>query len=1194
MRAFFQTVFSMRRLAVILGVAAACLLVGLFGQWLFGPAMAPLLPRLLAILAILALWLGAEAVLFLLNQRANSRVLKGLQQASRDVPAADDEPDELHDQLVELFDYLRRERIGRGLASDFAYALPWYLLIGPRQSGKSALVTQSHLRMPVEERLGRRPIQTRVDGHATRWWFTDEALLISTPAQGAPQPGQHDTWRGVLSFLTRYRPRRPLDGVLVVVGADMLMDGQGPALAALMRARLADAMRALSARLQIYVVVTKCDRLTGFEEFFSVLDAETRARPLGAALPVNAGRTGRDAMAQLRQLLEASLAGVTRLLPFHAAAERDVTRRARMVALPEQLSLLSGAAAAFAGELTEAGRFDRQMVLRGVFFTAAGTAPAERAALIDGWEARFAQPAGLRVAGAPARPAGRGEPDRAYFVSGLFRDIIFPQAGLAGRNPKAERRTAAIFLTAYAVCLLALLGSGLFWLEEFNNHQATLAKFRAGVHAEQGLVQTTDPHDGIPAVLPLLDKARALTTLDHGDTTAERDFSLSPLGIPAAHRAAVDGYHALLLSQLLPAIAQQLGQQLRHAMATGASPGTLRQLLTVYLMLGEPQHYDAGTVANWTGDLVSATFPLDPVRRASASAHLQTLLTLLPAPVQLDRSLVSEVRGLLHQNPDADLIYARLKEESLRSSLAAPLDVVGSLGAAGAQLLMLRSQAGLPVVVPALYTRDGFYQIFLTQAPKLVRNVDSDQWIMGTQASSDPGVASAVLQQVTNLYVQDYIKQWQSVLAQMALRALPDLPSLVGGLQTLSGPDSPLIQFIQLVKTQTDLAVPPAPQTLLGKATAAATQAGAKAGAGEAAQAAAAALPQPPANPLGLPNWPGDAIRMPFAPLQALLNAGSGQAPVLRVQDTLVAAYGVVSGVSSAQDPGAAALQTAAKVISGQGGDPLIGLRVQAATLPQPIDGIFRELYQNIWGTLLRMTRERVQATWARDVTPVCEQSIARRYPFVGGSDGSATVDVTLQDFSAFFGRNGVIDQFVSKNLAPFTDPGPNGALVLSSQNGLSLGLSSQGMDQINRARRFRDLFFDSSGNLQVQFALTPAYLDPRALSATLSMDQTKLVYRHQPPRPTQFSWPPVNAAGDASLVIKTTDGQTLDAQTSGAWAIFRLLGMAGKSAPGGNDQLQFNFTLGGIQASFGLRASSVVNPFSVSDFTEFRCVPRL
>jgi type VI secretion system protein ImpL len=267
---------------------------------------------------------------------------------------------------------------------------------------------------------------------------------------------------------------------------------------------------------------------------------------------------------------------------------------------------------------------------------------------------------------------------------------------------------------------------------------------------------------------------------------------------------------------------------------------------------------------------------------------------------------------------------------------------------------------------------------------------------------------------------------------------------------------------------------------------------------------------------------------------------------------------------------------------------------VQAATLPQPIDGIFRELYQNIWGTLLRMTRERVQATWARDVTPVCEQSIARRYPFVGGSDGSATVDVMLQDFSAFFGRNGVIDQFVSKNLAPFTDPGPNGALVLSSQNGLSLGLSSQGMDQINRARRFRDLFFDSSGNLQVQFSLSPVYLDPRALSATLSMDQTRLVYRHQPPRPTPFSWPPVNAAGDASLVIKTTDGQTLDAQTSGAWAIFRLLGMAGKSAPGGNDQLLFTFTLGGIQASFGMRAGSVVNPFSVSDFAEFRCVPRL
>ncbi len=240
------------------------------------------------------------------------------------------------------------------------------------------------------------------------------------------------------------------------------------------------------------------------------------------------------------------------------------------------------------------------------------------------------------------------------------------------------------------------------------------------------------------------------------------------------------------------------------------------------------------------------------------------------------------------------------------------------------------------------------------------------------------------------------------------------------------------------------------------------------------------------------------------------------------------------------------------------------------------------------------MTREQIQANWARNVAPACQESIASRYPFVQSGDGSSSVDVTLQDFSNFFGRNGVMDSFVTSNLVPFTTPGSNGTLTLSSQNGLSLGLSAQAMAQINRARRFRDLFFGADGNLQISFALVPDYLDPRAVSAVLSIDQTKLDYRHQPPQPTQFKWPPVNAAGAASLVIRTVDGQTHEVQASGPWALFRVLGDAKQSTPGGNNQLLYTFTLDGLRASFGLRASSVVNPFSSNDFMEFRCVPRL
>ncbi|MBS0558696.1 MAG: type VI secretion system membrane subunit TssM [Proteobacteria bacterium] len=894
---------------------------------------------------------------------------------------------------------------------------------------------------------------------------------------------------------------------------------------------------------------------------------------------------------QLRRLLAANLAALTRLLPFQAAAERDVARRARMMALPEQLAAVGEEAAGFAGALSAAGRFDQQMLLRGVFLTAAGS-DVEPAPVHDAWEARFAVPLGLRVAGTPVRDPVRAEGDPCFFVHGLFRDVIFPQAGLVGRNPRAERRIAAVFLGAYALCILTLLITGWIWIRDYQSRQALLGRMRDSAAVEKTLLANADPNGGLAAVLPLLDQARATARLAGVRDSLARDLGLSPLNIEAARAAATESYRTLLLSRLLPLLQRDLAGQLRRAAESGAGAGTLRPLLTVYLMLGDPAHYARGPVAAWANQWIDSNFALAPDRRNAATEHLQTLLSLLPAPVALDGALVSEVRSRLRQSPDADLIYARLKQEALRGDVAQPLDVVGSLGPAAAQLLMLRSQAGLPVTVPALTTRDGFYRIFIKRAPELVRVLDANDWVMGPDGDTDPAVAGAVLQQVSDLYVNDYVKQWQAVLSQLSLQALPDMPSLTSGLQTLSGPDSPLVQFIQLVKTQTDLGVPTAPPTVADKAAAAAGKEGGTV-VEQAVQAAASKL-SAGSGAFGAAAWPGDAIRKPFLPLQALVSASSsgGQPPVLRVQDTLVAAYGVISGIASAQDPGLAAQQAAAKVISGQGADPLIGLRVQAATLPRPIDGIFRALYQSTWSVLLRMTREQIQATWARSVAPVCENSIGRRYPF-GGAD-AAGVDVTLQDFSNFFGRNGVIDSFINNDLAPFTTPGPSGTLTLSAQNGLSLGLSAQAMDQINRARRIRDLFFGAAGNPQLDFAMVPAYLDPRAVSAVLSVDQTRLDYRHQPPRMTQFQWPPVNTAGAASLVLTAVDGQTPELHATGPWAIFRLLGQAQRSTPGGNTPLLYSFNLSGYQASFGLRASSVVNPFATDDFMEFRCVPRL
>jgi type VI secretion system protein ImpL len=342
--------------------------------------------------------------------------------------------------------------------------------------------------------------------------------------------------------------------------------------------------------------------------------------------------------------------------------------------------------------------------------------------------------------------------------------------------------------------------------------------------------------------------------------------------------------------------------------------------------------------------------------------------------------------------------------------------------------------------------------------------------------------------------------------------------------------------------------------------------------------------------PLTIDPWPGVAIRVPFASLQSLLEARNDQTPVLVAQRAIASAYSTLTAIGTAPTPRQAAHELAAKVVSGQTADPLIALRLEAASLPKPINGVFRDLYANSWSTLLALSLEQAQTIWSQDVAPVCEQVLAERYPFVTSSGGWET---TLRDFTNFFGPGGLMERYVASNLAMFTQVGPGDTITVSSQNGLALNLSRDVLREVNLARRIRAVYFGGDGSLQVRFTLTPSYLDPRALSATFSLDQTQLVDRHDPPRTTQFTWPS-NGEAIASLSVETLDGMRPEIRISGPWAVFHLLDQATLSPGPTRDQFQLMFKVGDIRVGYIMRASSVLNPLSEKDVREFRCVPRL
>jgi type VI secretion system protein ImpL len=223
---------------------------------------------------------------------------------------------------------------------------PWYLLIGASASGKTALLESlARLVPPVVRPPARLANQTS----DCDWWVFPTAAILDTCGRytsSIPETPDHDAWCGVLEFLHYARARQPLNGILLTVAADTLGVPPLETLrrdAVMVRQRLHEAKRVLGRVIPLYVLVTRCDLIEGFVEFFAHLPEDVRTQVFGwmhaARLPQ--GRHLRGAAlpeAPMSAMLTQRLDQL-RLLTLNDALRKGTQRR-QLFCFPEEFRAL--------------------------------------------------------------------------------------------------------------------------------------------------------------------------------------------------------------------------------------------------------------------------------------------------------------------------------------------------------------------------------------------------------------------------------------------------------------------------------------------------------------------------------------------------------------------------------------------------------------------------------------------------------------------------------------------------------------------------------------------------------------------------------------------------------------------------------------------------------------------------------------
>jgi type VI secretion system protein ImpL len=696
------------------------------------------------------------------------------------------------------------------------YDLPWYMFVGAPGAGKTTALVHSGLRFPLADRLGAQAVGGVGGTRHCDWWFTDEAVLLDTAGRftthDSHEEADRGAWLGFLAMLRKYRPRQPLNGVMVVVSAaDLLQqtDAQRAAHAASVRERLRELNKQLGMRFPVYVVVTKSDLLAGFSEFFDDLGRDEREQVWGMTFPhsENPSAQGQDEplqrfpgeFRQLHQQLQ------ERLLQ-RMQQETDVRRRALIYAFAQQFAGIEASLQRFLDDAFCASRFDPAAMLRGVYFTS-GT---QSGRPLDRMMSSMAAALGLQREVLPADSSS----GRAYFVKRLMRDVIFEEAGIAGSSLRVERRRARfqrVAIGAVAVLLVAGL-IGLFVSDRSNRR--FVEESRQQIAALQQRVQQTTANDDPLAVLPVLDAARELPggEADHASHGAPwwRGFGLDQREKLGAEAERV--YQRLLRQTLLPIVVQRMEEELRRADAN--SPGRLYEVLRAYLMLGDPSHFDPDALRNWAmrdwqeGPLRNAS----DAQRASLEHHLEALFGRgrFDSNLPLDQNLIAQSRATLDRVPLAQRLNSRIQQQLAQLRLA-DFSIAKAAGPSGLLVFVRKSGKPLTQGIDGAYTRAGF-AAFLRLREAALADMTRDDWVFGrAQTPPDAAGVDALRTALTRLYCEESIRQWDGLLADVGVVPFgaPDQGARIANL--LASPTSPLRALVQAAARETTFAPPAAP-----------------------------------------------------------------------------------------------------------------------------------------------------------------------------------------------------------------------------------------------------------------------------------------------------------------------------------------------------------------------------------------------
>ncbi len=1096
----------------------------------------PLIPQILASLFVV---LSAVGWVIYRRWRAQKRaseleaeILKqSEEQAAMARPDRRAEILELQKRVQQGIRALQQTKVGKNHGRSALYALPWYAIIGPPGAGKTTALRHSGLVFPFQDPEGGGGVRGVGGTRNCDWWFTNEGILLDTAGRYATDDADREEWFAFLGMLRKYRPKKPINGLLVALSiADLFeaTDEQVSGYATKLRARIDEIMTRLDMVLPVYIIFTKADLIGGFTDFWGDLRKSDRDQILGATLPLTPevaekpGETFRNEFLKISQVLHARALKVV-------GKEPQPEARSRIFQFPLEFKGLADNTEQFVDELFRQNAFQENPMFRGFYFTS-GTqegAPFQR---IMG---NMARALGIRQP-----PTNQAQVEsKSYFVTDVFKRVVFPDQNLAGRTASEMKRQKLLRAVLSAAALVA--GSLLIFPAV-----ASMAKNR-------GLIKETETVSADTAAVRWGGRKSAEDKVTKLTPTREQLIRLGkyekegpPIGLrwgmftgETLYPALTDAYAGHLERGMALPVRNKILLDLESVGMSQTVPssqyGRVYDRLKLYLMLSQIRYLDREWALPRMSDLWGQVLrDQTPETAELMEPHVDYYLQLIQAKKipawPSDDKLVSKVRSVLLRAPQIDRIYDLLVREANEQVAAVRRENIfyGSI----APFVKGRKN----VRVQGAYTREGWHKVRALLNSEQSR-LTGEKWVLGEKDEMAARDIEKQIAALRKLYFDRYQAAWHAFLRDLEIERPQDSTTALEELNALSEPEWPYLRLLRILNENVRLPLEEKDQlkdTLIKKAKKKLKQKvlGNQDEGKEKLKRSSIEKAFAPLSRFAIVEGDQDASATPLAQYQGILAKLVGIMSDLRDGDT-------PTNTAELEGEFQSAFRATSALLASQDGftRPLL-----SPLLLRPIMGTWSGVSNDVGSAAGGLWEVSVWEAWNKKLEP--------NFPFK-----PTLKDAKLDDFVEFFApKTGALWSFYDQNL--------KGSLKRMGESYVATRrFDSQASYNgeflsgcLARGRKITDAFFGAGDDRpKIEFQVNLHSVSRNVSEVSLSIDGVSHVYKNTPEQWLSGTWPAEEGAPGAHIRIQGAKGLDEEIIREGEFGLFHMIQAASKLEEG-------------------------------------------